>query len=466
MASGEAGEAAITARDDGWRWLLDSAHEGYVAMDGAGLITDINSAAEAMFGRSRDEAVGCVLSDTLIPERLRHLHAEGLKRFLDTGEGPMLGKRVQLPALHRDGHEFPVELTISVMQHGADRSFHAFVHDLSERKRLEQYLLTEQAVTAVLAKAQSLDEAVPDLLRTIGEGMGWSVGVYWSPDVNGEMSFREIWSIGTFDVSGFERACREIVFPAGVGVPGRVWRDGSPLFIAELGTDAGFLRRAMAVEAGLSAAIGLPVIALGRVCGVIEFFAQSPRDRKQDLVELMSKLTEQIGHFVSVLTGRQEARLRLERLALTDDLTRLPNRRAWSEGLQRELSRARRRGEPLCVALLDIDHFKRFNDERGHQAGDEALRQSADAWRSRLRPSDLMARYGGEEFALALTEAPQAAREVLERLRAATPAPLTISAGLAAWNGTEQSQELVERADRALYEAKREGRNRAVVATS
>jgi diguanylate cyclase (GGDEF)-like protein len=158
---------------------------------------------------------------------------------------------------------------------------------------------------------------------------------------------------------------------------------------------------------------------------------------------------------------------RLEAVARTDELTGLPNRRAWHEELPRELARSRRASEPLCVAMLDLDHFKEYNDERGHQAGDRLLKEVAGAWTSELRATDVLARYGGEEFALALPGCSiEDAFAVVERLRAAIPGGESCSAGIALWNGHETSAELLERADTALYDAKRGGRDRTFVARS
>ena len=161
----------------------------------------------------------------------------------------------------------------------------------------------------------------------------------------------------------------------------------------------------------------------------------------------------------------------LRKLARTDALTGLPNRRSLDEELPRELARARRDGAPVCAVMLDLDNFKKFNDSRGHQAGDEALKETADAWRSTLRDTDyfayygFVARYGGEEFVVILPDCdlPQA-MAVVERLRAAMPRELTSSAGVACWNRTETPEELLARADAALYCAKRGGRDRAVSA--
>lgn len=155
----------------------------------------------------------------------------------------------------------------------------------------------------------------------------------------------------------------------------------------------------------------------------------------------------------------------LQETARTDDLTGLPNRRAWEEELPRELARATRDSRPVCVAMLDLDRFKRFNDDRGHQAGDRLLKQSAAAWLSKLRTSDMLARYGGEEFALLLPGCTSDdARLIVQRLRAAMPDGETVSVGLACWDETETAEEFVGRADAALYAAKRGGRDRLVAA--
>jgi diguanylate cyclase (GGDEF)-like protein len=150
------------------------------------------------------------------------------------------------------------------------------------------------------------------------------------------------------------------------------------------------------------------------------------------------------------------------RLARTDALTGVANRRAWDDELPRELARAARSGEPLCVALLDLDHFKAYNDRHGHLAGDRLLKAAAGAWQVRLRKTDLLARYGGEEFAVLLPDCGLAnGMEIAERLRTAQPEG-TCSLGVAAWDGQEEATGLVARADRALYRAKEAGRDRCL----
>jgi diguanylate cyclase (GGDEF)-like protein len=155
---------------------------------------------------------------------------------------------------------------------------------------------------------------------------------------------------------------------------------------------------------------------------------------------------------------------RLHGLARTDPLTGVPNRRVWDEELPRELDRARRMGTELCVAMIDLDQFKAYNDQYGHQAGDRVLKEAASAWRMQVRSTDLLARFGGEEFVLLLPScALDDAVQIVERLRAVTPL-VTCSVGVASWDFHESAAELVERADQALYAAKAEGRNRYVTA--
>jgi len=156
---------------------------------------------------------------------------------------------------------------------------------------------------------------------------------------------------------------------------------------------------------------------------------------------------------------------RMSHLAQEDALTGIANRRTLDEALPVEFARARRSAQPLTLVMIDLDHFKRYNDRRGHAAGDALLRGAAQAWLKQMRPTDLLARYGGEEFTLVLPvcDADQAA-QLVDRLRPLVPDRQTFSAGIATWDSTETATELVQRADRALSLAKKGGRNRTMIA--
>ncbi|TFW30255.1 GGDEF domain-containing protein [Massilia arenosa] len=189
-----------------------------------------------------------------------------------------------------------------------------------------------------------------------------------------------------------------------------------------------------------------------------------------ELQRLVAERTRELEH----------SNAKLETLSTTDGLTGIGNRRSFDAALNREWRRARRTGEPLALAMLDVDHFKAYNDHYGHQAGDEALRAVAELIASHgRRTSDVVARYGGEEFVLLMPNvepehALRIAREVCMSLgRLALPhlaspyGVVTISIGIAVLvpQASSTKEELVQRADRALYRAKQDGRNRAVLAS-
>jgi diguanylate cyclase (GGDEF)-like protein len=169
----------------------------------------------------------------------------------------------------------------------------------------------------------------------------------------------------------------------------------------------------------------------------------------------------------------KEANATIERLARTDALTGLANRRTLHEVLPREIARAERTGKHLSAIMADLDRFKSINDEFGHIIGDQVLIRAAAVLGSQLRPYDLAARYGGEEFVLLLPEtsidgaiviAERIRKEVAEIKVTGCPRQITISLGIAGWLTGESPEEFVARADMALYNAKNTGRNRVEAA--
>jgi diguanylate cyclase (GGDEF)-like protein len=158
----------------------------------------------------------------------------------------------------------------------------------------------------------------------------------------------------------------------------------------------------------------------------------------------------------------QTGKLRV--LAGTDPLTGTANRRAWDDELASAVEMAEFDGRPMSVALLDMDDFKGYNDRFGHQAGDRLLKEVSAAWQAILRMSDVLARIGGDEFAVLLPGCSlETAAQIAERLRSAVAAA-NCSVGVASWDRVETVEELLARADAALYDAKEGGRGQVVVA--
>ena len=166
-----------------------------------------------------------------------------------------------------------------------------------------------------------------------------------------------------------------------------------------------------------------------------------------------------------LLTVVRAQAVQLAALARSDALTGVPNRRTWDFELSRACQVSRDRGWPLTVALLDLDHFKAYNDAYGHPAGDLLLKEATAAWSRHLREGEVLARVGGEEFAVLLpAHDGEAARGRVLELLASTPGGQTFSAGVATWCPDVEPSVTIAEADRALYNAKRGGRNRICMA--
>jgi diguanylate cyclase (GGDEF)-like protein/PAS domain S-box-containing protein len=183
------------------------------------------------------------------------------------------------------------------------------------------------------------------------------------------------------------------------------------------------------------------------------------REYERQLEEAHAKLRAQQERLI-------DANARLEALASLDALTGLKNRRAFEERLHEEISRARRSKETFALLLLDIDHFKNFNDSFGHPRGDDVLKSVARVLSRSVRDADFISRYGGEEFAIILPDSDRDGAKLMgERLREAIEEnawdvrPITVSVGAAAWVDGATSESLIDQADRALYRSKQAGRN-------
>lgn len=211
------------------------------------------------------------------------------------------------------------------------------------------------------------------------------------------------------------------------------------------------------------------ILSSANMIGLISAYRFSKLRRREYLLLQLSEAAN--AQLRTEVAERQRLTEELKRMAATDDLTGLANRRHYLDLSSQEIRRARRLNTPLTVCVLDVDHFKQINDNHGHAVGDAALRAVAGACRDSLREMDILGRFGGEEFTITLPQTDaQTAREVAERLRARIEQlrleidglRLSVTIGLAERRDEEDIEQLLTRADLALYEGKRGGRNRVV----
>jgi two-component system cell cycle response regulator len=246
----------------------------------------------------------------------------------------------------------------------------------------------------------------------------------------------------------------------------RAWSERRSQLVRTLNPEADPLLASLLPDA--QNVVVAPMSSEGEVVGalVVEYGRRRERIRRWTLAVI-----ERFASHAALVLHNTMLVEEIRKLAATDGLTGIANRRTFEQALAREISRAERTGKPVTLVMLDIDHFKQLNDEHGHQAGDAVLRALATGLSENLRPFDTAARFGGEEFAVLLPtcsvqESPVAAERIRRRAVASTPIPgVTTSAGAATYpDGARDAAELVHKADAALYESKRAGRNRLTVA--
>ena len=258
---------------------------------------------------------------------------------------------------------------------------------------------------------------------------------------------------------------RPLAFRRGEGVAGWVAEEGKPALVEDTETDrrfkkgGGFAIRSM---------LAVPLWSAARVVGVLGLTSPRP--------SVFSRDDETMAVLLANCAVPCIERARLERLAITDHHTNAYNQRYLFPRLRDDIERSSRNALPLSILLLDLDNFKQVNDRHGHAVGDRVLRIVADRVRGSVRLTDVLVRRGGEEFVLIMPDTGRKrAAAVADRIRSSLSdnqidcgrgirVAQTVSIGVAMWNGRETAEELEARADTAMYEAKRKGRNTVVAA--
>ncbi len=302
-------EAALQASTEQARVMVETAFDGVIGMDGDGRITLWNTQAERIFGWKREDVLNRSLAETIFPFSSQEVFRQGLASLRDQGADPFFNKRFESMARHRDGHEFPVELTVEAVPAGDGYRFSAFIRDMTQEKRSERQLALQYAVTHVLADARTTEEATTRIVQTICESQGWELGAFWNVDLQADvLRCRSVWHVPLPGLQDFAVASWEHVFAPGVGLPGRVWRHGRTAWIPDIQHDDNFPRATIATRVGLHGAFALPVKVGDNVYGVLEFFSREIRQPDQDLLQMAEDIGLKIGQFVD--RKRAESALR------------------------------------------------------------------------------------------------------------------------------------------------------------
>ncbi len=314
---------AATPSEARLRAVIDSALDAVVTTDADSVITGWSAHAETMFGWSAGEALGRTLSETIIPARYHEAHQAGVRRYLQTGEGPILNQRIEITALRRNGREFPVELTVAAAQSGGEVVFSAFIRDISDWRRAEARLSAEHGVTRALAEAATVEAAAEPVLRAMGEALGWQVGFLWTVQ-DGRLRVAAHWHAQGVDAAEFDAASRAFAFAPGEGLPGRTWAQGEPVWVMDAATDPGFVRAKHALRAGLCTAFVFPVQAGHEVLGVIEFFSPEAEEPDPALLAMARAIGSDVGQsFRRILAEEERDRALAQANASNETLRRV-----------------------------------------------------------------------------------------------------------------------------------------------
>jgi PAS domain S-box-containing protein len=290
------------------RTVLAAVSTAYVAVDTGGRVVAWNPAAEATFGYRWRDACGRPIQELIIPER----HHAQLARFLAGGPTEALRQRLTTRLRHRDGHEFPAEMTMTATDEPGGRIYHAFLNDVTAAHRAGRFTAVEAAVSRGLAEADSTTTAARRLVEAVGVQMGWPVTELWVPD-----DHRRLLTCAARHLGPGRRLSRFTVdeVEPGLWLPGRVYQGSRPHWIPDLAADTASARSRIAAQAGLRVAVGVPITAGGQTLGALCVYGDYAEDPEDTLIALLGGVAAQVGQY---LERRRAEELAVE-LAHTKD---------------------------------------------------------------------------------------------------------------------------------------------------
>lgn len=456
------------------RTIIDTLPDHIYAKDKNGTYMIANKSWLGARGTQDTDVSGKTVHDFFSP-KLAEILASQDREIIQTGT-PIRNPEHKLMIEHTENEGESVKVrwgsTLKVPLRTADGEIIGTVgisREITEEKEAATRRAMSHAVTQVLAEAMTVAEAMPQIIHTMCEAMGWAYGARWAMDETAQRLTRaEYWC--AFEPE-FDPADRELWLTAsstGVGrLLRRAWIDKTAASLANLHDDQLFRRRASVAKFGWCSAYAFPIQIGGEVVGIMEFFGPDSRKPDESLVQTTVSIGSQIGQFIQ----RKQAEDKLSFLARFDTVTNLPNRYLFTDRLGQMLAQALRNEWSTGVLFVDLDRFKAVNDTYGHAAGDMLLRQAAARMQACVRSSDTVGRLSGDEFAvmlpnLAKTEdAGMIAQKIVESLAApfdinGKQAHISASIGIALYPSDGQDPDtLLKNADTAMYRAKSLGRN-------
>jgi diguanylate cyclase (GGDEF)-like protein/PAS domain S-box-containing protein len=440
---------ALIESERRFRNVFDASPIGIGLSDERGVLVTANRALCIFFGRTEYDLIGHSATEFTHPDDLHSPTDAHRMLATATDDVVCLERRYLRP----DGEIRWGWLTVTMTTGPSDRPWTlSHIQDVTDRKLGELALRESEsnltAVAAVVRRIQCGEDARTTIVTAAKALSGGSIASLFEPDLRGSLVVTATTDprLSDLRISLDERSVTAQVFCTGEALQ-LTDRPDDPM------KSHGLLR-----TSDTKSMCVYPVPGRSEISGVLEVTWSEP---SVTLTEAASRALVLLADEAGLALRQEQMVKELELLAITDDLTGLANRRGWDLQLHHLMATARLSGSPLTVAIADLDHFKVYNDTRGHVAGDDLLHEFASAARHALRAVDFLARWGGEEFAVALPNCGlDEAAGVLERIRKAVPDCQTCSFGYATWTGVESAPELMVRADAALYAAKAAGRDR------